>query len=366
VLDLARELAALGHDVILYSMLPDSRAQHFGLDRRYHRSLLPFVAPFAGWTRLAPNVLPSAASWALVRAHDLAVSAVLEPCDVFIFMSGIFLRAARVARQRYGARLWLERGSRHIVSQAEILAEVPGAQRPAGDIVVRELEGYRLADRIVVPSRHVAESFVRDQDAVEKLFVNPYGTDLEMFPSRQRPRSRKGPFTLMFSGSWSLRKGCDVLVEATRLVEGVKLVHVGSIQDCPFPLDDQRFEHIAHVPQDKLSQIYAAADVFVNASREEGFGMVIAQALASGLPVICTDRTGGLDLAHTPALGSRITVVPHDNVPALQAAIEAGRDASSSGDELPALTEADRETISWKAYARRYEAELLACDLNKS
>ena len=72
-----------------------------------------------------------------------------------------------------------------------------------------------------------------------------------------------------------------------------------------------------------MREHYAQANVFVHASREEGLSVVLGQALAMGLPIICTDRTGGADLAHTPALKERITIVPHDNVDALSEAIAA-------------------------------------------
>ena len=87
---------------------------------------------------------------------------------------------------------------------------------------------------------------------------------------------------------------------------------------------------------------------------------MLMQALASGLPLVCTERTGGADLAHTPALAARITVVPHDDVGALTDAIARWRDRWRDGEKLPPLSEADRETLSWAAYARRYSNELLA------
>ena len=145
---------------------------------------------------------------------------------------------------------------------------------------------------------HVAESFRRDGSAYAKLFYNPYGVDLAMFPPR-REKATAEPFSLLFVGTWCLRKGCDLLIEAIKRVPGARLTHVGAIGDLDFPANDDRFVHVDPVPQRELARFYAAGDVFVLASREEGFGMVLSQALASGLPLICTDRTGGADLAHT-------------------------------------------------------------------
>ena len=92
---------------------------------------------------------------------------------------------------------------------------------------------------------------------------------------------------------------------------------------------------------------------------KKDFGNVITQSLASGLPVICTDRTGGPDLAHTPALAARIIVVPHGDVDALALAMATLRARLLAGERLPPLAEVDRQALSWEAYARRYSDQLV-------
>ena len=115
----------------------------------------------------------------------------------------------------------------------------------------------------------------------------------------------------------------------------------------------------------EITDYYARADALIHASYEEGLSNVITQALASGLPVVCTDRTGGTDLAHTPRLAARITVVPHGDVDALAAAMIALRDRLCRGERLPPLAVADREHLSWSSYARRY-VDRLRDDLDQS
>lgn len=364
VLDLARELNALGHAVDFYSYVPKSRAVRFGLPSVCHRSLTLFAVPALAMERFAPGVPQSVREWSLYKSLNLAVMTRLRPCDLFIGMSGIYLEAARFAKRRFGAAVWLERGSRHILSQDEILADIPGAARPTSFAIDRELAGYALADRIVIPSAHVAESFCRDPSAYAKLFMNPYGVDLEMFPTAQRQCSER-EFSLLFVGAWTLQKGCDLLVSAIAQTPGVQLVHVGSIGgDLAFPTDHPSFVHIDPVPQTQLAHFYAEADAFVLASRQDGFGIVLAQALASGLPIICTDRTGGADLAHTPALEGRMTNIPYDDLSALIAAVVGLRDRHKAGKRLAPLSDSDRETLSWTAYGRRY-AENIAADFGQ-
>ncbi|MEM6479642.1 MAG: glycosyltransferase family 4 protein [Pseudomonadota bacterium] len=357
VLDLARELDALGQDVRFYSYVPRRRAERFGLSTKVHRGLLGFVAPLLLWQHRAQAFWPKGQERAMAHALDAAVSARLEPCDAFICMSGMYLSAAKRAKERFGARIYLERGSQHILAQRRILEELGAPRKPSDFIVERELAGYALADRIAVPSSPVVESFMGEAPELEdKLFVNPYGVDLDLFPQRAVPRPA-GPPRLLFVGGWSLRKGVDVLIEAVRALPEAHLTHVGGLVDQPFPEGDRQFTHVGIVPQWELKNHYAQADMMVLASREEGLALVQPQAIASGLPLICTDRTGGADLALSAELERRITVVPPDDAGALATAIKAQIRAQSETGWTP-LTEPDRALLSWPAYGARYLAEL--------
>ena len=92
-------------------------------------SLMPFAMPALAWQRLAPGFLPRLRERIMYAALNYGAILRLRRCDVFICMSGIYLEAARFARRRYGARIWVERGSRHILSQDRILR---GRSAPSG------------------------------------------------------------------------------------------------------------------------------------------------------------------------------------------------------------------------------------------
>ena len=144
VLDLARELSAFGHEVDFYSFVPRKMALRFGLPKRCHRGVLPVLAPLVAWGRFAPTFQSRLREQATAYALNAAVIARMRPCDVFICMSGMYLEAAAYARERFGAQVWLERGSRHILSQNEILKRV-GAAGASSFMTDRELKGYDLA-----------------------------------------------------------------------------------------------------------------------------------------------------------------------------------------------------------------------------
>jgi glycosyltransferase involved in cell wall biosynthesis len=351
LLDLARELEALGVDVRFYSFVPRRMAQGFGLPGPCHVALLPVLFPLVAWQRLLPRLFPGVIERLLCWALDFATMVRMRSCDVFICMSGMYLYAPRFAKWRYGARIILHRGSRHILSQKEILASVRAAQQVTTFMVGRELKGYALADRIVVPSAQVADSFSPWPEQACKLFLVPYGVDLGQFPLRTG-RLPSQP-TVLFVGQWSYRKGVDVLTEALEAMEGIRLMHVGALLDAPFP-NHPRFVHHEPVPQSELKNFYQRAHVFVLASREEGLAVVQCQALASGLPLVCTDHTGGSELARLPGLGRLIRVVPTCDPNALRCALTQALDDATGKTAVAPITRAERENLSWRAYAMRH------------
>lgn len=356
VLDLARELCALGQDVRFHSYVPKSRALAYGLPARAHVGLLSAVWPWFAVQRFLPRLAPARVDAEIWARLNRAVIRSLEPCEVFVCMSGIYLEAAVEARRRYGAKIVLVRSSKHILAQDEILARTPGALRPSPLSIERELAGYRLADLIDVPSRHAARSFERDPALRAKAVVNPLGVDLAMFPRLPaRPQTREP--VLLFAGNWCLQKGCDLLAAAVDANARLRLLHVGEVTDCPFP-KHPRFRHLPKVDQSRLSQVYAQADALVLPSRQDGFGMVLAQALASGLPVLCSDATGGEDLMHTPTLRERIGIVRAEDPAALAEGLARLADRLGRGPDFPALADSDRETLTWRAFAERYAANL--------
>ena len=146
-------------DVRFYSYVSRKRAAKFGLPERCHVALLPFLFPLVALERLFPRFIPHTIERLMSWALDLVVILRMRPCDIFICMSGIYLEAPQFAKRRYGAKILLHRGSRHVLSQHDILASLPRAGQVSPFMMRRELNGYGLADNIAVPSTHVAESF---------------------------------------------------------------------------------------------------------------------------------------------------------------------------------------------------------------
>jgi len=359
--DLARELAARGHEVAFYSLLPRARTERFGLPPQCNRWLGAAVGPLYLLTRVALRTRYAEQLLVLMSVMlDRVTARRIEPCDLFIGMSQMSLRTIATVQRRFGARAFLERGSRHILSQREILERLPrppAAAQPVPDWAVhRELAEYALADVIVVPSRHAEQSFLERGIPAGKMFRNPYGVDLSMFPPTPALPTDAAP-TIIMVGTWSMQKGCDVLTAAWRRLrgDGTRLLHVGRVGDAPLPTDPG-FEHREPVDQRRLTELYSQAHVMGFASRQEGLGLVLAQALASGLRVAATEPTGAGDLQEMLEDRSAIALVPTDDVEAFTAALtdQLARARSDRGtrDRLGAA----RGRLTWDAYGRRYDA----------
>lgn len=363
VLDLARELEANGHEVYFWTYLPRRRTAEFGLSERAHRGLLALVWPLVVAERLAPRRWRWVATSWLLALVDALVASRLEPCDVLIGMSGVAVRSAEVARTRYGAKVIIERGSRHVLSQKRILEELgrrsPGTEQVRPYAIERHTRSLNTADLVAIPAVHVADSFREEGVPEEKLFLNPYGTDLEMFSPTRTPQSRFP--VVIYVGQWSYQKGVDTLVEAVRQFGGrVQLLHVGPLADAPLPSEDW-FQHHEPVPQRELREMYGRAHVFALPSRQDGLALVQVQALACGLPVVCSSRTGGEDIAHLCGVEDQVFVVPPDSAQAVGVALGAAIEKSQA--QFPAGVMRDflhdrRAALSWKAYGRRYSAKL--------
>lgn len=350
VLDLARELSKNGYDVKFYSFVPTKRVKKFGLHKENNVSLFYLLLPFLFLAKKAFKK----ADWSqklLIIAQDCLTGTLMRKCDVCIALSGNYIYSVKKAKEQ-GSTIIIERGSKHILDQAKILREIKGIRTKENEkpnfYIRREIESYQLADYIAVASQHVYNSFIKHHFDDKKLFVNPYGVDLSMFS--YQPQIEK-KYDVIMVGGWSLRKGCDLIVDAIKKTN-YSFLHVGSIVDFDFPKDSQ-FTHVPSVDQVKLVDYYNQAKIFVLPSREEGLAMVQAQAIACNLPLVGSKDSGAEDLQKLVDKPEYITIIDDYSPSALIRAMRVAMDNANkpilggyAGDAIRNLT--------WEAYGKRY------------
>lgn len=274
----------------------------------------------------------------------------MRKCDVVISMSGGYLRSIEKAKKN-GAISIVERGSKYILEQKSILENIPNLQglKPIPNANVRlELKSYQLADYIAIASKHVYESFMKYAYPKERLFINPYGVDLSDF--YPMPNIEK-KYDVIMVGGWKYEKGCDLIIEAIRRTH-YSFIHVGGINDLEMPKDDN-FTHIEPVDQIELIQYYNQAKVFILPSRQDGFGMVLSQALACNLPIVGSLNCGAPDLKQMVEFPDYITLFEDYTVDAVVSALHI---AMMNYERLKGRIYAGNavEELTWEAYGKRY------------
>lgn len=180
------------------------------------------------------------------------------------------------------------------------------------------LEGLNLT--IVTPSKWLAdivkESFLTDVPA----YVIQNGIDLNVFKPSDTPlisikKTDDEKIVLGLADAWGYRKGLDIFVKLSeRLPDHYKIVLVGTDEN----IDKQLPKNIISIHrtnnQKELAEIYSAADIFVNPTREDNYPTVNMEAIACGTPVL-TFRTGGSPEILDETCGS---VVECDDIDALE------------------------------------------------
>jgi len=193
-----------------------------------------------------------------------------------------------------------------------------------------ETEALRHADRIVTTSATTAALLSRDYGVPpEQITIARPGVDPVVLPVRA-PRSASGSISLLSVGAISPRKGFDLLIGALGGLIHLdwRLTIVGDESRSPETTAalrrqiaalrlEERVLLAGAIPNQALADFYAAADLFVLASRYEGYGMAFQEALAHGLPIIGT--SAGAVPEVVPSTAGRL--VPPGDAASLRAAL---------------------------------------------
>jgi glycosyltransferase involved in cell wall biosynthesis len=287
---------------------------------------------------------------------------------IFIGWSGMSLHSIRAAKKA-GMITIVERGSSHIQFQNEILKQeyerygLRFYTHP--DIIKKELQEYAEADYISVPSTFVKKTFLEKGVPEKKLILNLYGVNTDfILKSEQTNENTTGIFKILYLGTLSYRKGLPYLFQAIHSLDiplnQFEVCFIGDIDKGFKKYCDQykkeNWTFLGHIDHYELPRYLQAADVGVIPSVEDGFGMVIPQIMAGGVPVITTTNTGASDLISEGVNGF---VVPVRDPQALARKIELlYHDPERLAQTKISASEIVLSGNTWADYGIRYTAFL--------
>ena len=233
-------------------------------------------------------------------------------------------------------------------------------------LLTSERTALAAARGVIVTSPSTARVLIADYDVpADRIAIALPGTD------RGEPAqgSTDGVVRLLSIGTLVPRKGYDVLIAALAQMPGLpwRLTIAGERREpaTAARLDADIARHdfggrvalLGAVSADRLSALYRAADIFVLASRFEGYGMAYAEAIAHGLPVIGT--TGGAIPDTVPSEAG--VLVPPDNIDALARALRRLIEDTAERRRLAAGARAAAIRLaSWADSAKRFSNALEA------
>jgi glycosyltransferase involved in cell wall biosynthesis len=214
------------------------------------------------------------------------------------------LRTLRVARER-GIPTVLERPNANTRFAYEVVqkeCERLGVALPPHhehaykpDVLRIEEEEYELADALLCPSDFVVKTFLDKGYEAKKLVRHTYGFDEKVYyPEPQRQKPSDG-LTMLFVGVCAVRKGVHFALEAwlrSPACEKGTFVIAGEF----LPAYAEKLRHQLSHPsvrvlghRNDVPELMRQSDILVLPSIEEGYGLVIAEAMGSGCVPLASD-----------------------------------------------------------------------------
>jgi glycosyltransferase involved in cell wall biosynthesis len=221
---------------------------------------------FYGWTHHA--------LWSLKKAKRLNMLTVLERANAHPFT---YLRLLEDEYKKWGI--------------------TAGPYHPL--VLKKHLKELQETDYIAVTSQFSRHSLLENGIPKDRILMTPLGVDAQRFvPSDSKDEE---VFRVIYVGQLCLRKGLQYLLAAwTKLqLDRAELVLIGDlVGEMKDILEDHlgrshTIRILAHTP-DPVA-LYQQASICILPTLEDGFGLVVLEAMACGLPVIVTEHTGAKD-----------------------------------------------------------------------
>lgn len=242
----------------------------------------------------------------LVERHfDEAVARLMPTCDLFQGLTGQCEQSLVVAHSRGGRSLLdvvtvhNDEGDLRVARECAAFGTTLRPNRAQGERRKRE---YDAAGMIRVMSRHAQRTFLERGFQPERVAVIHPPVEVDQFPIARFQHDR---FRITFIGRLEIGKAFHHAIEAFRAagLSDAELVLWGGSGSSEVArylrerVGDDPTIQVRPVPirSAGLEEVFGKSHLVVHPSVADGFGYVVAEAMAAGVPVIASDTTGGSD-----------------------------------------------------------------------
>ncbi len=301
----ARVLARLT-DLRIYSSVPGG----YWLDEKDLVTIVPHLSMI--YSKLSNQLPMRYFDEMSTRLFSAATSICMRDADVIYAFATYGYEAMKKGREN-GSTVLLDRACPHVHFQQALLAEeaellsIP-FECNSQSLVERSIKEYELADYIVVPSRYTMRSFTDRGFPESRMKLISLGPNFE--PKGLKKGDETTHFTMGVVAGAVLRKGLHYLIEAWT---ALKLPNATLKLKCPvneLKKSKTLWKIIESTPSIEvvgymkdLEEFYRSCDLFCLPSVDEGFGMVVLEAIACGCPVLVTQNVGSADIVREGETG---------------------------------------------------------------
>jgi glycosyltransferase involved in cell wall biosynthesis len=224
-----------------------------------------------------------------------------------------------------------------------------------------ERQAYEAAKAVVATSARVRKELLDLGVPAGRMHLVRYGVDLKEFRPGSESRTELGlppsvPLALFAGDIRTRRKNLETVLQSLADTPDLHLAVVGNTVGSPYPAFANKLGvhdrvHFLGFRSD-IAQVMRACDLFVFPSLYEPFGLVILEALASGLPVVTSSTTGASEIMSDEC---GVVVDNPTDVPALAAAIRRITDDADTRKKMSIAARSTAEQHSWDAMTVEYE-----------
>ena len=300
---LVKKLENLEYDVKIYTSTPKFKFKK----ESFYKQVVYVPMFFQIYRKISKRLISSKMKYFDKTLFDFLVSIFMRKCDLLYGFAGVSLFCGKKTINN-GGKYILDRACPHIDFQNDLLkneAKVLNINFFDLDekMLKRCKDEYNLADKIIVPSSYSSKTFLDKGFLKSKIKIVPLEAKSSIPESKSLNSNGNNELIFCSVGGGLLRKGFLYLLRAWDELQlsNAKLFLKTNKKELEKSKEINRIlknnnNIIFHTHYNDINDFYKQCDVFCIPSIDDGFGMVVPEAMANSLPCIVTENVGASSL----------------------------------------------------------------------